>query len=39
MGKPKIGENRPSRVRADVSVSVGLKDQVKYEWEGVRIIQ
>lgn len=34
VGKPKIGENRPSRVRADVSISTGVKDRVKSEWEG-----
>ena len=34
VGRPRIGENRPSRVRADVAISIALKDQVKLEWEG-----
>ena len=34
VGKPKVGENRPSRVRADVTIDVKLKDFVRQEWEG-----
>ena len=34
VGRPRIGENRPSRVRADVAISIAIKDQVKSEWEG-----
>ena len=34
VGKPKVGENRPSRVRADVTINVKLKDPVRREWEG-----
>ena len=30
-----IGENRPSRVRADVTINVKVKDPVRREWEGV----
>ena len=37
VGKPRIGENRPSRVRADVTISVGMKDTVRNEWEGNNI--
>ena len=36
VGKPKLGENRPSRVKADVGISIGVKDHVKNEWEGNR---
>ena len=35
VGKPNIGENRPSRVRADVTINVKVKDPVRREWEGV----
>lgn len=37
VGKPRIGENRPSRVRADVVIGLAIKDHVKSEWEGGRI--
>ena len=33
VGKPKVGENRPSRVRADVTVHLAVKDPVRVEWE------
>lgn len=33
VAKPNIGENHPSRVRADVTVNLALKDEVKSEWE------
>ena len=34
VGKPNVGENRPSRVRADISVELNVADSVKREWEG-----
>ena len=34
VGRPRIGENRPSRVRADITISIAIKDHVKSEWEG-----
>ena len=35
VGAPNVGENRPSRVRADVTVELNMADNVKREWEGV----
>lgn len=34
VGKPNVGENRPSRVRADITVELNVADSVKMEWEG-----
>ncbi|XP_073987602.1 RNA helicase aquarius [Rhodnius prolixus] len=34
--KPNIGELVPSRVRADVTVNLNLKSDVKVEWENLR---
>ena len=34
VGKPNVGENRPSRVRADISIELTVADTVKREWEG-----
>ena len=34
--KPKIGENRPNKVRADISVSVKIRNDIKAEWEALR---
>lgn len=36
VAKPNIGEKQPSRVRADVSVNLSVKDTVKMEWENLR---
>ena len=36
VGKPRIGEKRPSRVRADVSVSLNVRKEVQDEWENLR---
>ncbi|KAK2567367.1 RNA helicase aquarius [Acropora cervicornis] len=33
VSKPNIGETRPSRVRADVSINLNMRDIVKDEWE------
>ncbi len=36
VAKPNIGEKQPSRVRADVTVNLSLKESVKEEWEKLR---
>jgi intron-binding protein aquarius len=36
VGKPSIGEKRPSRVRAEVSVSLNVRKDVQDEWENLR---
>ena len=36
VGKPNIGEKQPSRVRADVSVILDVRNDVKSEWESLR---
>lgn len=36
VGKPRIGEKRPSRVRADVCVSLNVRKEVQDEWESLR---
>eukprot|EP00096_Caligus_rogercresseyi_P010804 TRINITY_DN4040_c0_g1_i1.p1 TRINITY_DN4040_c0_g1~~TRINITY_DN4040_c0_g1_i1.p1 ORF type:complete len:1444 (-),score=412.87 TRINITY_DN4040_c0_g1_i1:63-4394(-) len=36
VAKPNIGEKPPSRVRADVSVNLSVKENIKSEWEGLR---
>ncbi|XP_067030979.1 RNA helicase aquarius-like [Acropora muricata] len=36
VSKPNIGETRPSRVRADVSINLNMRDIVKDEWEALR---
>ncbi len=35
VGAPNVGENRPSRVRADIAVELNMADNVKREWEGI----
>lgn len=32
----KIGEKRPSRVRADVTVNLSVRPEIKGEWENLR---
>lgn len=34
VAKPNIGENWPMRVRADVTVNLNIRDNIKDEWEG-----
>jgi intron-binding protein aquarius len=34
VGAPNVGENRPSRVRADVAMELTMNDHIKKEWEG-----
>jgi len=36
VGKPNVGENCPSRVRADVNIELNVADTVRWEWEGLR---
>ncbi|XP_037087891.1 RNA helicase aquarius-like [Pollicipes pollicipes] len=36
VAKPNIGERRPARVRADVTVNLSVRHEVKAEWEGLR---
>lgn len=36
VAKPNIGENWPARVRADVTLSLNVRDHIKNEWEGLR---
>ena len=33
VAKPNIGENRPSRVRADITLTLSVRPAVKAEWE------
>ncbi|XP_074037324.1 RNA helicase aquarius isoform X2 [Leptinotarsa decemlineata] len=36
VAKPNIGEKRPSRVRADVTVNLAVRQEIKTEWENLR---
>ncbi|XP_049959812.1 RNA helicase aquarius [Schistocerca serialis cubense] len=36
VAKPNIGEKRPSRVRADITVNLSVRNEIKAEWEGLR---
>lgn len=36
VAKPNLGENQPSRVRADVTVNLNVRMEVKSEWESLR---
>ncbi|XP_073465795.1 RNA helicase aquarius [Aquarana catesbeiana] len=36
VAKPNIGENWPTRVRADVTINLNVRNQIKDEWEGLR---
>ena len=36
VGKPHIGERQPSRVRADISVILDVRNDIKSEWESLR---
>uniref|UniRef100_A0A8C4R663 RNA helicase aquarius n=1 Tax=Eptatretus burgeri TaxID=7764 RepID=A0A8C4R663_EPTBU len=36
VSKPNIGENHPSRVRADITLHLNVHDYIKNEWEGLR---
>lgn len=36
VAKPHIGEKKPSRVRADISVTLSVRREIKEEWENLR---
>ncbi|XP_024936105.1 RNA helicase aquarius isoform X2 [Cephus cinctus] len=36
VAKPNIGEKRPSRVRADVTINLSVRREIKSEWENLR---
>ncbi|KAI2654745.1 RNA helicase aquarius [Labeo rohita] len=36
VAKPNIGENWPARVRADVTINLNVRDNIRNEWEGLR---
>ncbi|KAE8747342.1 hypothetical protein FOCC_FOCC005984, partial [Frankliniella occidentalis] len=36
VAKPNIGENHPSRVRADITVNLNVRREIKNEWENLR---
>ncbi|XP_041357905.1 RNA helicase aquarius-like [Gigantopelta aegis] len=36
VAKPRVGENHPAQVRADVTVNLSIRPEVKNEWEGLR---
>ncbi|XP_067847483.1 RNA helicase aquarius [Heptranchias perlo] len=36
VAKPNIGENWPARVRADVSINLNVRNQIRREWEALR---
>ncbi|CAM9839047.1 unnamed protein product [Lampetra fluviatilis] len=36
VAKPHIGENHPSRVRADITLHLNMRQHIKAEWEGLR---
>lgn len=36
VAKPHIGEKKPSRVRADVSVTLSVRSEIQEEWENLR---
>ncbi|XP_006823851.1 RNA helicase aquarius [Saccoglossus kowalevskii] len=36
VAKPNIGENHPSQVRADITVVLNLRSEIRTEWEGLR---
>ncbi|XP_073433968.1 RNA helicase aquarius [Dendrobates tinctorius] len=36
VAKPNIGEDCPTRVRADFTINLNVRDQIKDEWEGLR---
>lgn len=39
VAKPNIGENWPTRVRADVTINLNVRDHIKDEWEGNFVFQ
>jgi len=37
VAKPLIGESHPAQVRADVTINLSVRQQIKSEWEGQMI--
>lgn len=38
VAKPNIGENWPARVRADITINLNVRNEIKAEWEGTFFI-
>ncbi|KAK3865594.1 hypothetical protein Pcinc_028805 [Petrolisthes cinctipes] len=36
VAKPNVGEDKPSRVRADITVTLSVRSQIKNEWQALR---
>ncbi|CAL1539785.1 unnamed protein product [Lymnaea stagnalis] len=36
VAKPQLGENHPAQVRADVTLNLSVRPEVKFEWQGLR---
>lgn len=36
VAKPNVGENKPSRVRADITINLSVRKEIKTEWENLR---
>ena len=36
VAKPNVGEDKPSRVRADITVNLNVRREIKHEWESLR---
>lgn len=36
VAKPNVGEDKPSRVRADITVNLSVRREIKSEWEALR---
>lgn len=36
VAKPNLGESKPSRVRADVTINLNVRNEIKSEWESLR---
>ena len=36
VAKPNVGEDKPSRVRADITVNLSVRREIKNEWEALR---
>lgn len=36
VAKPNVGEDKPSRVRADITVNLNVRREIKNEWEALR---
>lgn len=36
VAKPRLGENHPARVRADITILLSTRYNIRNEWEGLR---